>query len=74
VADSADIIGNVTLEAGVSIWSNVSIRGDNDAILIRSGTNIQEGSVLHVDDGCPMTIGPQRHGGPPGHAARLYHP
>ena len=58
VADSADIIGNVTLEAGVSIWSNVSIRGDNDAIQIRQGTNIQEGSVLHVDDGCPMTIGP----------------
>ena len=56
VADSADIIGNVTLEAGVSIWSNVSIRGDNDAILIKSGTNIQEGSVLHVDDGCPMAI------------------
>ncbi|HEY9272123.1 gamma carbonic anhydrase family protein [Achromobacter sp.] len=58
VADSADIIGNVTLEAGVSIWSNVSIRGDNDAILIQSGANIQEGSVLHVDNGCPMTIGP----------------
>lgn len=58
VADSADIIGKVTLEAGVSIWSHVSIRGDNDAILIRQGTNIQEGSVLHVDTGCPMTIGP----------------
>lgn len=58
VADSADIIGNVMLEAGVSIWSHVSIRGDNDAILIREGTNIQESSVLHVDAGCPMTIGP----------------
>ena len=58
MADSADIIGNVTLEAGVSIWSHVSIRGDNDAILIRRGTNIQEGSVLHVDEGCPMEIGP----------------
>jgi len=42
VADSADIIGNVTLEAGVSIWSHVSIRGDNDAILIRQGTNIRK--------------------------------
>lgn len=58
VADSADIIGNVTLEAGVSIWPHVSIRGDNDAILIRQGSNIQEGSVLHVDADCPMTIGP----------------
>lgn len=58
VADSADIIGNVTLEAGVSIWSNVSIRGDNAAILIQRGSNIQESSVLHVDEGCPMRIGP----------------
>lgn len=58
LADSADIIGNVTLEAGVSIWSQVSIRGDNAPILVRSGTNIQEASVLHVDAGCPMTVGP----------------
>jgi len=56
VADSADIIGNVVLEAGVSIWSHVAIRGDNAAITIRRGTNIQESSVLHVDEGCPMTI------------------
>ena len=64
MADSADIIGNVTLEAGVSIWSHVSIRGDNDAILIRRGTNIQEGSVLHVDEAVPwrsanVTVGHQ---------------
>ncbi|MVW77843.1 gamma carbonic anhydrase family protein [Bordetella sp. 02P26C-1] len=58
VADSADIIGNVTLHEGVSIWSHVAIRGDNAPIIIERGTNIQEGSVLHVDEGCPMTIGP----------------
>jgi len=58
IADSADIIGNVTLQTGVSIWSHVAIRGDNAPIVIQAGTNIQESSVLHVDEGCPMTIGP----------------
>lgn len=58
IADSADLIGRVRLEAGVSIWSHVSIRADNDTILIQEGTNIQESSVLHVDAGQPMSIGP----------------
>ena len=34
IADSADIIGDVVLEANVSVWFNVTIRGDNDTILI----------------------------------------
>jgi carbonic anhydrase/acetyltransferase-like protein (isoleucine patch superfamily) len=58
VSDSADVIGDVVLETGVSIWSHVAIRGDNARILVQRGTNIQESSVLHVDEGCPMTIGP----------------
>lgn len=57
IFDSADIIGNVTLEAQVSIWSHVSIRGDNDAIKIGRGSNIQEGCVLHTDHGYPLTVG-----------------
>lgn len=57
IFDSADIIGNVVLEAGVSIWSNVSIRGDNALIKIGQNSNIQENSVLHVDTGVPLTIG-----------------
>ncbi|HEY9278450.1 MAG TPA: gamma carbonic anhydrase family protein [Eoetvoesiella sp.] len=56
IFDSATIIGDVTLEAGVSIWSNVSIRGDNAAIKIGRNSNIQEGCVLHVDSGIPLTI------------------
>lgn len=58
VADSADLIGQVVLEAGVSIWSHVAIRADNEPIVIGEGSNVQEGSVLHVDRGCPMHIGP----------------
>lgn len=57
ISDSADIIGNVTLEAGVSIWSHVSIRGDNAPIVIRRNSNIQESTVMHVDEGCPLTVG-----------------
>lgn len=58
LADSADIIGNVTLHAGVSIWSHVAIRGDNAPIVIHAGSNVQENAVLHVDEGCGMIIGP----------------
>lgn len=57
VADSADIIGRVRLARNTSVWSHVSIRGDNDDIVVDEGTNIQEGSVLHVDAGVPMHVG-----------------
>lgn len=69
VADSADIIGNVTLQAGVSIWSHVAIRGDNAPIVVQAGSNIQESSVLHVDEGCALTVGP---GVTVGHQAMLH--
>ena len=57
IFESADIIGHVVLESGVSIWANTSIRGDNAAIKIGRNSNIQENSVLHVDNGVPLTIG-----------------
>lgn len=57
IFDSADIIGEVVLEGGVSVWSNASIRGDNALITIGRNSNVQESSVLHVDTGVPLTIG-----------------
>lgn len=57
IFDSADLIGDVRLEAGVSIWAQVSIRADNAPIIIGRNSNIQEGSVLHVDTGIPLHIG-----------------
>ncbi|OZI74177.1 gamma carbonic anhydrase family protein [Bordetella genomosp. 12] len=69
IADSADLIGQVVLEAGVSIWSHVAIRADNEPIVIGRDSNVQEGSVLHVDRGCPMHIGP---GVTVGHQAMLH--
>src|SRR5690606_36365982 len=56
IFDSADIIGHVVLEAGVSVWSNASIRGDNAVIKIGRNSNVQENSVLHVDTGVPLTV------------------
>ena len=57
IAHNATIIGSVTLEANVSIWYNVVIRADQDEVSIGTGSNIQDGSVLHVDPGQPLHIG-----------------
>jgi carbonic anhydrase/acetyltransferase-like protein (isoleucine patch superfamily) len=57
IAPSASLIGNVILDSQANIWFNVVIRADNDRIFIGAGSNIQDGSVLHVDAGIPMTLG-----------------
>lgn len=57
LAPGTHVIGNVILGSDVSIWFNTVIRGDNDLIKIDSGTNVQEGSMIHVDEGFPVTIG-----------------
>lgn len=57
VADTATVVGDVTAGANVSVWYGAVIRGDNDPITIGDNTNIQDGSILHTDDGIPLTIG-----------------
>ena len=57
IAPNATVIGDVILGDEASIWWNAVVRGDNDTITIGSGTNIQDGSVLHADDGVPLTLG-----------------
>ncbi len=57
IAPDATIIGSVVLEAQVNVWFKVVIRADNDRITIGAGSNIQDGSVLHVDPGYPMRLG-----------------
>ena len=57
VAPNATVIGSVRLGENASIWFNAVVRADNDVIDIGRDTNIQDGSVLHVDPGCPLTIG-----------------
>ncbi len=56
IAHDATLVGDITLHADVSIWFQVVIRAENDRISIGEGSNIQDGSVLHVDPGYPMTL------------------
>lgn len=57
IADNATVVGAVTAGKNVSVWYSAVIRGDNDPITIGDNTNIQDGSILHTDDGVPLTIG-----------------
>lgn len=57
VAPSAQVIGNVDLREGSSIWFNAVLRGDNELITIGEDTNVQDGSIIHTDPGFPLTLG-----------------
>lgn len=59
VADSAQLMGAVTVAADASVWFGVTVRGDTEHITIGEGANIQDGSVLHADHGMPLTVGKQ---------------
>jgi carbonic anhydrase/acetyltransferase-like protein (isoleucine patch superfamily) len=57
VADSAQVMGDVGLDADASVWFGTVIRGDSEAIRVGPGSNIQDASVVHADPGKPVTIG-----------------
>ena len=57
VHDKAIILGDVTLGARVSVWPTAVIRGDSDRITIGDDSNVQDGTIVHVDHGVPTTIG-----------------
>ncbi|HEV8125004.1 MAG TPA: gamma carbonic anhydrase family protein [Gemmatimonadales bacterium] len=57
IAPTATVLGDVTLGAESSIWFGSVLRGDVAKIVIGSQTNIQDGSIVHVDTGFPCTIG-----------------
>ncbi len=57
MADSAVLIGDVTLEAGASLWPTAVARGDVCPVVIGQGSNVQDGAVLHGDPGQPVRIG-----------------
>ena len=57
IAPNAIVIGDVRLGDNASIWWSAVVRGDNDTITIGANSNIQDGSVLHADEGVPLTIG-----------------
>ena len=57
VAESASVIGRVILRENASVWFGATLRGDNEPIEIGENSNVQDGSVLHTDMGCPLTLG-----------------
>ena len=57
IADTANVIGKVRIDALASIWFGATIRGDNELITVNENSNVQEGCVLHTDPGYPLTIG-----------------
>ena len=57
VADNATVIGSVRLGDSASVWFNCVLRGDNDWLVVGERSNIQDGSVLHTDDGIELVIG-----------------
>jgi carbonic anhydrase/acetyltransferase-like protein (isoleucine patch superfamily) len=58
IAPTATLIGEVTIEAGASVWFNTVLRADYAPVIVREGANVQDGSVLHAPPGLPVDIGP----------------
>ena len=56
VAPSADVIGSVRLGHEASVWFHCVLRGDSDWIHIGAGTNVQDGTIIHTDQGFPTHI------------------
>ena len=57
VLPNASVIGKVTVAAEASIWFGAVVRGDDGPITIGRGTNVQDGTVIHVSDTHPTAIG-----------------
>ena len=57
IAPDANVIGKVEIRQGVSVWFGATIRGDNEPIVVGENSNIQDSSILHTDEGIPLTIG-----------------
>lgn len=57
VADEATLIGRVILGAHASVWPGAVLRAEDEDIRIGEACNIQDGAVLHVDPGFPLTLG-----------------
>ena len=57
IAPDAQVIGRIVLGRDVGIWFGAVLRGDNEAITIGAGSNVQELTVMHTDPGFALTVG-----------------
>ena len=48
IAPNATVIGDTQIGAGSSVWFGCVLRGDVNTIRVGAGTNIQDGSIVHV--------------------------
>lgn len=69
VAETAVVIGDVTLARGASVWYQAVLRGDTATLTVGEESNIQDGAVMHADPGFPTTVG---KGVTVGHQAMLH--
>jgi carbonic anhydrase/acetyltransferase-like protein (isoleucine patch superfamily) len=69
IAPTAAVMGDVTLGENASVWYGAVLRGDMAPIIIGAQSNIQDGTIVHVDEGVPCVVG-QRVG--VGHRAILH--
>ena len=56
VAPNTVVVGKVQLRKGSSVWFGATLRGDNELISLGENSNVQEGSLVHTDQGFPLTI------------------
>jgi carbonic anhydrase/acetyltransferase-like protein (isoleucine patch superfamily) len=57
IAPTATLIGDVTIEAGASVWYGAVLRGDDGPLVIRERANIQDNSVIHTTPQVTTEIG-----------------
>jgi carbonic anhydrase/acetyltransferase-like protein (isoleucine patch superfamily) len=58
VAETATLIGDVTVEKGASVWYGAVLRADICSIVVREGANVQDNSVIHAGPDTGVEIGP----------------
>lgn len=57
IAATAAVMGDVTLGEDASVWYGAVLRGDMAPIVIGAQSNLQDGTVVHVDEGVPCSVG-----------------
>ncbi len=57
IAPGAIVLGDVTLGPHSSVWYHAVLRGDTAPIIVGEASNVQDGTIIHVDEGVPATVG-----------------
>ena len=57
IASTAAVMGDVTLGEDASVWYGAVLRGDMAPIVVGAESNVQDGTIVHVDEGLPCVVG-----------------